>query len=167
MEEVTQIRVGEHMTGIIGLKETLAAVADECRGLPDAEIAEILLARLAVRNYISDNVREAYACAFLRAYKKAIGAPVPENDTSALCIKVLGPGCVQCERLAQDVMAVMAEMNIMADLVHVRDVMEIGRYGVMGMPALVINEGVVWAGSVPPKSKITAWIAQAGRRTKS
>jgi hypothetical protein len=64
-------------------------------------------------------------------------------------------------------MDVMAEMNIMADLVHVRDVMEIGRYGVLGMPALVINEGVVWAGSVPPKSKITAWLAQAGSTTKS
>ncbi|RJQ70831.1 MAG: thioredoxin family protein [Desulfobacteraceae bacterium] len=32
--------------------------------------------------------------------------------------------------------------------------MQTHRYGIMGMPALIINDTVVWTGSVPHRSKI-------------
>ena len=56
-------------------------------------------------------------------------------------------------------MAVLNEMNIAADLEHVRDLKEIGQYGVMGMPALLINGRIVSVGKVPPKNKIREWLA--------
>jgi protein-disulfide isomerase len=47
-----------------------------------------------------------------------------------------------------------------ADLEHVRDVKEIGRYGVMGTPALIINGRVKCVGSVPPREKIVKWLKE-------
>jgi len=44
---------------------------------------------------------------------------------------------------------------------HVTDANEIGRYGVMGTPALIINGKVVAVGSVPEKKKIQAWLSEA------
>ncbi|MBU2548052.1 MAG: thioredoxin family protein [Proteobacteria bacterium] len=75
-------------------------------------------------------------------------------------IQVLGPGCPQCDRLENDVMAALAELNLSADLRHVTDVKEIGRTGVMGMPALIINGRVVAVGVAPPKEKIKRWIEE-------
>jgi hypothetical protein len=39
----------------------------------------------------------------------------------------------------------------MTPLEHVHDPMEIGTYGVMAIPALVINDWVIAAGRVPSK----------------
>ncbi|MBI5578395.1 MAG: thioredoxin family protein [Deltaproteobacteria bacterium] len=76
-------------------------------------------------------------------------------------IKVLGPGCPSCDKLEQDLMAVMAELNLPGDLEHVRDVKEIACYGVMGNPALVIKGKVVAAGRVPSKSQLKEWLRAA------
>ncbi|MBW1782998.1 MAG: thioredoxin family protein [Deltaproteobacteria bacterium] len=77
-----------------------------------------------------------------------------------MVIKVLGQGCVECDRLERDLMEVMAEMGLAADLEHVRDIKEIGKYGVMGMPALIINGKVMSVGRVPPKAKLEAWLKE-------
>ena len=37
---------------------------------------------------------------------------------------------------------------------------EIARYGILGAPALMIDEKIVSAGSVPHKSKIREWLQQ-------
>lgn len=161
-DDVVQVRVGKHGIGIIGLKDALAAVAGACEGLADAQIADALVQRLAQRNYIPDDVRDLYARAFLRAFKQYVGAPVPqEAPVAGIDIKVLGRGCPQCERMVQEVMGVIAETGVHANLDHVRDVAQIGRYGVMGMPALVVDGKVVCVGSVPPRAKIKAWLEQA------
>jgi hypothetical protein len=165
--EVTQVRVGKHMTGIIGLEQALAQVADRREGLADAQIVEMLLQSLSQSNYIPDNIRDLYAQAFLREFKKFIGQPVTEIPSEGLDIKVLGRGCPQCDRLEQEVMAVLADIRVEAALDHVRDVAQIGRFGVLGMPALVINDKVVCVGSVPTRDSIRAWIEQAARQSES
>ncbi|OPX38232.1 MAG: hypothetical protein B1H12_03000 [Desulfobacteraceae bacterium 4484_190.2] len=76
-------------------------------------------------------------------------------------IKILGPGCVQCDGLEQTLMQVMAEINLIADIEHVRDIKEIGKYGVMGSPALLINGKVKSVGKVPHKAKIKEWLTEA------
>jgi small redox-active disulfide protein 2 len=75
-------------------------------------------------------------------------------------IKVLGPGCNQCDRLAQEVIEVLSEMKLSADVEHVRDIKEIGSYGVMGTPGLVINGKVTSVGKVPPKAKLKKWFSE-------
>jgi hypothetical protein len=60
-------------------------------------------------------------------------------------------------------MVLLAELQIKADLEHVRDPSQIGTYGVMAMPALVINDKVMAAGKVPPKNTLKDWLLEAGR----
>jgi len=51
-------------------------------------------------------------------------------------------------------------MNLPADFEHVTDIKEIGKYGVMGMPVLIINGKVMSAGRVPTKGKIKEWLSE-------
>ncbi|UCE08694.1 MAG: thioredoxin family protein [bacterium] len=69
-------------------------------------------------------------------------------------ILVLGPGCYSCDKLMEDMKAVLAELNIAADLEHVRDKKEIGRFGMVGTPALVINRKVVLSGRTLPRNQL-------------
>jgi small redox-active disulfide protein 2 len=163
-QDVTQISVGGQRTGIIGLKPAMEAVARDFAGRPDEEIKTELMARLAKSNYIVSKVKDVYKAAFFREYKKFIGEPMLEDPSGPIHIKVLGPGCPSCEKLEQDMMAVMAELNLPADLEHVRDVKEIACYGVMGNPALVINGKVVAVGRVPSKSQLKEWLRTASKK---
>ncbi len=167
MDDITQIRIGKFATGIIGLKAALAQAAEQCKGMNDAQIGEFMVDLLSKGNYIETRVKADYAQAFLNQYKKYIGESLAAAPRQGIEIKVLGRGCVQCDRLEQDIMAVMAETGIVADLEHVRELAEIGRYGVLGSPALVVNGQVKAVGSVPPKPKIRAWLEEAAKQTKS
>jgi small redox-active disulfide protein 2 len=162
--DVVQISVGGHRTGIIGLKLVLEEVARDYGRRPDEEIKAELMSRLSRSNYIVPSARTAYEAAFFREYKKFIGEPVPEDPSGPIQIKVLGPGCPDCERLERDLMTVMTELNLPADLDHVRDVKEIACYGVMGNPALVINGKVVAAGRVPSKNQLKEWLKAAAKK---
>lgn len=162
---ITQIRVGQHPAGIIGLKPVLEAVSRECSGMSDDDIKAELIKRLSQKNYISNTAKDLFGQAFLREYKKFVGEPFEDTAATGLEIKVLGPGCPRCDKLEQDLMAAMAELDIAGGLEHVRDIAEIGSYGVMGTPALVINGEVKAVGSVPPKSKLKEWLIEAKEDT--
>ncbi len=54
-------------------------------------------------------------------------------------IKVLGTGCPTCKNLYQKVDEVIAELGIDVDLEKVEDLSKIMEYGVMSVPALVID----------------------------
>ncbi len=70
-------------------------------------------------------------------------------------IKVLGSGCHACDLLETNVRDILATLNIAAEIEHVRDVNEIANYGIMGTPALVVNNEILLAGRTLPKSKLT------------
>ena len=160
-DKITQINVGGHATGIIGLQPIIEEVANEYKEKTDDEIEAELLNRLSKKNYISSRTRDVYGQAFLREFKKFVGEPFENQGDGGLEIKVLGPGCPRCEKLEQDLMAIMTELNIGAGLEHVRDPLGIANFGVMGMPALIINGEVKATGSVPPKNKLKEWLLEA------
>jgi len=159
-DDVIQIRVGNSPVGIMGLKTAMEAMAKEYVDKPDDEAGAELLKRLSRKNYIPSRVKENYAKAFLREFKRSIGKPYEKEVSEGVEIKVLGQGCVQCDKLERDLMEVMAEINLPADLEHVREIKEIGKYGVMGMPALIINGKVMSVGTVPPKTKLKEWLGE-------
>ncbi|MFC1814041.1 thioredoxin family protein, partial [Thermodesulfobacteriota bacterium] len=101
------------------------------------------------------------AVCIVREFRKFLGQPVQEETSGVLEIRILGPGCAQCDRLEQEVIAVLTEMKLAADMEHVREIKEIGKYGVMGMPALIINGKAVCIGKVPPKHKIKEWLEKS------
>ncbi|MDL1988250.1 MAG: thioredoxin family protein [Deltaproteobacteria bacterium] len=163
-DDTTQIKVGKHSIGIVGLTQVIEEVAEDFARKSDFEIQAELLSRLSRSNYIPSNIQDTYANAFLREFKKYIGKPYEEEVSEGLEIKVLGPGCSQCDMLDKILIEVLSEMNILADMEHVRDIKEIGKYGVMGTPALVINGKVVSVGKVPGKEKLKPMLSDFLRR---
>lgn len=164
--DVKQIMIGGQKTGIIGLDGVLKDVARELAGRPDAEIESELITRLSKQNYIYEKAIDKYEKAFMREYKKFVGEPFEEETGGCLQIKVLGPGCPNCRKLEQDLMTLVAETKISADIEHVTDLKEIGSYGVMGSPALIINGKVMAVGNMPQKSKLKDWLMKAAGELK-
>jgi small redox-active disulfide protein 2 len=160
-DAITQIRIGSALIGTVGLKAAITEVAERFGERPDQEIIEELLNRLGRRNYIPEKAREEYGKAFLREFKKFIGKPFEEEAAEGLKIKVLGPGCAQCDRLEKELFEAMAETGIAGDVDHVRDIKAIGQYGVMGTPALIINGAVKCVGKVPPRNNLKKWLMEA------
>ena len=160
--KIRQISVGGRLTGVIGLDDALSEVAESVKKDADeAEIAGEIVRRIAEKNYIPDKLLPAYSAAVIREYKRYLGQAVEEERSDELRVVILGPGCYQCTSLESGVRDIMAEMNLAGDLEHVTDVQEIARYGVMGVPALVINKKIVSTGVVPDKKKIREWLTEA------
>jgi small redox-active disulfide protein 2 len=158
--DIRQIRVGANTVGIIGLKQVLDDLAAEADALSDDDIKLRLMQALGKKNYIAPPARDRYEQAFFREYCRAVGrsvAPEPK-EPGAIDIKILGPGCNRCDQLEREVMTIVADLKIQAAIDHVRDLKTIAEYGVLGTPALVINEDVKAVGSVPPRQKIITWI---------
>lgn len=64
------------------------------------------------------------------------------------CIKVLGSGCKSCRKQFENVESAAAEIGLNTEIEYITDMSKIMEYGVMSMPAIVINEKVVFAGKV-------------------
>ena len=79
-DDVKQIKVGSHTTGIIGLENVIEEIAKEFAEKQDEEIQAELLKRLSKNNYITDRTRESYGKAFLREFNKFVGKPYAEDD---------------------------------------------------------------------------------------
>jgi len=159
-EDVTKIRINHQLVGIMGLKRILDEIARAHAEMSEEEIQSALTRRLSEKNYIPDQAREAYGKAFLREFNKFLGRAYEDDGSEGLEIKILGPGCARCDQLEKEVMEVTAEMNLLAAVEHVRDMKDIGSYGVMGTPALVINGKVVCVGTVPDRAKIKEWLGE-------
>ena len=76
-------------------------------------------------------------------------------------IKVLGPGCPRCEATKNNVEEALAESGLSAEIIKVKDAMEIAKHGVFGTPAVVVDGEVKSVGKIPTKDEIKEWIAQS------
>jgi hypothetical protein len=162
MKDLVQIKIGKHMTGIVGLKSALEEVKATDHGLGDDDIAGLLVKNLSQKNYIPSNVTDLYEAALLREYKNHIGEKTEDEPLEGIEIKVLGVGCPTCDHLVQELMAVIEETGIEAGLEHVRDQQEISRYVVMGLPAIVINGKVVDAGPNKSRARLKELLSKGG-----
>jgi small redox-active disulfide protein 2 len=158
-KEPSYIAIKGVRVGILGLREVLEKLS-AWKGKKDEEIADRMLQELKTKNYIPPSVETEYKQAFLREFKKFVGEPVVEEETSALNIAILGPGCPGCDKLEELVMAVLTEENIGAEVEHIRDVREIASYGMVATPALVINGKIKSYGRLPSKNQIKDWIKE-------
>lgn len=159
-DRVRQINVGGRLTGIIGLDEAMTRISKPNGADRETVISEII-SNLAKKNYIPDKLMTDYRAAIGREYKMYLGEAVEEEESGDLRVVILGAGCYQCSSLENLIRNVMAEMNLAGEIIHVTDAREIGRYGVMGAPALVINQKVVSVGVVPEKKKVQGWLDDA------
>ena len=79
-------------------------------------------------------------------------------------IKVLGPGCRNCEKLEADSKQAVKESGADATVSKVTDMAEIMRYGVLSTPGLVINGKVKSYGRLPSVKEIRAWIEEEEKK---
>jgi small redox-active disulfide protein 2 len=160
-DDVVQIKVEGHGVGIVGLKKVMEEMAGDYAETPDEEVGAELLKRLRRKNYIPDRAAVGYRRAFTREFRKFLGQPYEKDVAGRIDIKVLGRGCPRCDALEHALMEVMAEINMLADMEHIRDIREIGSYGVMGTPALVINGEVKSVGRIPSMTELKEWLHEA------
>lgn len=71
-----------------------------------------------------------------------------EAVSGICCIKVLGSGCKNCRALLEASREAVKNMGLSVEVEYVTDMERIMEYGVMSMPALVVNENVVSMGRV-------------------
>lgn len=74
-------------------------------------------------------------------------------------VKILGPGCKNCQTLEARTSEALRELGLDADIDEVTDYGEIAGYGVMKTPGLVIDDDVVVSGRVPTVAELRRLLA--------
>ena len=72
------------------------------------------------------------------------GAPVE----GICCVKVLGAGCKSCHEQYENAKAAVKALGLDIEVEYITDMEKVMGYGVMSMPAIVVNEQVVSMGKV-------------------
>jgi small redox-active disulfide protein 2 len=158
-DEAVQIKVGKFNVGIVGLQAALEEAVGA--SLPsDEEIGQYLLEHLKSKNYIPPKAESEYAKAFLREYRKHVGEAIEAEKPQGLEVKVLGPGCPNCDKLEQMLYTVMTAEGIAGDVEHVKDLNKIAAYGMVATPALVINGEVKSVGRLPREIQLRQWLRE-------
>ena len=63
-------------------------------------------------------------------------------------IKILGMGCPSCATLEKNVKEALKQLNRIDEVVKITDIKEIMGYGIMSVPALVLDEKVLSYGTI-------------------
>ncbi|MDP2106566.1 MAG: thioredoxin family protein [Desulfobulbaceae bacterium] len=152
------LKVGAVSIGLIGLDVAFTRVLAQPE-LALAEAVELVYAEIAHHNYIPQVAEAKYRHALeeeivrLRQGGSFSGGPLE--------VRILGTGCVSCNNLQRVVIEIMATRQIAADVFQVHDPDEIGRFGVLQTPALVVNGKVKSIGRLPTPAEIEEWLVDA------
>jgi small redox-active disulfide protein 2 len=73
-------------------------------------------------------------------------------------IKVLGMGCSKCAKTVESIERIAKELGVDVQLEKIEDPQQIIAWGVMSTPAVVLNEVLVHAGSIPHRDAIEQWL---------
>ena len=81
-------------------------------------------------------------------------------------VKVLGPGCINCEKLERMTLEALndieqAHPGIEVGFEKITDPMRFHEYGVLSTPGLVINNQVVISGRLPTADQVQGWLEAA------
>lgn len=71
-----------------------------------------------------------------------------DGNTSIQNVKVLGAGCKSCHAQYENAKEAVKAMGLALEVEYITDMQKVMEYGVMSMPALVVNEKVVAMGKV-------------------
>lgn len=63
-------------------------------------------------------------------------------------IKVLGTGCPKCELLYENVIKALEDLGLKAEVIKVKDLLQIASHGVLTTPGLIIDGKLVSQGRV-------------------
>lgn len=63
-------------------------------------------------------------------------------------VKVLGAGCASCHKQYENAKEAVKDLGLTVEVEYITDLEKVMEYGVMSMPAIVVNEKVVSHGKV-------------------
>ena len=86
----------------------------------------------------------------------------PEAKDGICCIKVLGAGCKSCQEQYENAKQAIKDMGLSVEVKYITDMQEVMEYGVMSMPAIVVNEKVVAMGKVLKSDDVSALLHKLG-----
>ena len=79
---------------------------------------------------------------------ESIGCCCGNTVSGIINIKVLGAGCKSCHEQYENAKAAVKAMGLTVEVEYITDMEKVMGYGVMSMPAIVVNEKVVSMGKV-------------------
>ncbi len=77
-------------------------------------------------------------------------------------ITILGGGCASCKKLYENTKKAITEMGLSVEVEYITDMEKVMAYGVMSMPALVVNEKVVAMGKVLKPADVVKLLKKVG-----
>lgn len=86
----------------------------------------------------------------------------PEAKDGICCIKVLGAGCKSCHEQYENAKEAVKSMGLSVEVEYITDMQKVMEYGVMSMPALVVNEKVVSMGKVLKSADVEKLLHKLG-----
>ena len=85
-----------------------------------------------------------------------------EAKDGICCVKVLGAGCKSCHDQYENAKDAVKAMKLPVEVEYITDMQQVMAYGVMSMPAIVINEKVVSMGKVLKAEEIKKLLQKQG-----
>ena len=86
------------------------------------------------------------------------GAPVE----GICCVKVLGAGCKSCHEQYENAKAAVEALGLNVEVEYITDMEKVMEYGVMSMPAIVVNDQVVSMGKVLKAADVEKLLRKLG-----
>lgn len=86
----------------------------------------------------------------------------PEAKDGICCIKVLGTGCASCHALYVNAKNAVKAMGLSVEVEYITELQKAMEYGVMSMPALVVNEKVVSMGKALKSADVEKLLHKLG-----
>jgi small redox-active disulfide protein 2 len=78
-------------------------------------------------------------------------------------IKVLGPGCANCQKMEEMTKQAVKELGVNAEVVKITDISQIAMHGILSTPGLIVNGKVKHSGKpLPSLEKVKELIKGEG-----
>lgn len=99
------------------------------------------------------------------------GSNAPAEETSCCCgapvdgiccVKVLGAGCKTCHAQYENVKAAVEALGLPVEVEYITDMEQVMTYGVMSMPAIVVNDKVVSMGKLLKAADVEKLLQKLG-----
>ena len=85
-----------------------------------------------------------------------------EAQDGICCVKVLGLGCKSCHEQYENAKEAVKAMGLSVEVEYITDMQKVMEYGVMSMPAIVVNEKVVSMGKVLKAADVEKLLRKSG-----
>lgn len=78
-------------------------------------------------------------------------------------IQVAGPGCKKCHDTERNVREACAQLNLNAEILHVSDMREIAKLGVLFTPAVIVDGKMIVSGKSPSVEELKNYFSKLSR----